>query len=533
MPPARTPKRSAARLLPAVLLLLAAAGCARYNTFYNAEKAFSDAEHVREERIKAGDDVTKPTNVQVQDYRRTIQKCQKLLENYPGHSLSDDALFLMGKSHHRLQEYNASIEQLDLLFTNFPTTPYAEEALFLQAANHMFNGNVDRSNDYLEQLRDRFPESRFQAEALRVRGENAFALERWETARESYAAFVDTHPDDERAGEVGLELGQALWRLGEYGEAARRLEAAAPRAREREDAFLARLLRARSLIRLGQTQRADSLLNAVSPEAAVHDADGMVAVARAELQLAEGDADGALSTLTTIPDAWLLGDVAYLAGELRGALHLERWELEEAAEQYRIAARGGRVLEDPEGVKRLDRELARYITSEDRLDAATAEERPDLLLTQANVLLFTLDRPRLALDRYLEVAEAAEADSLAAVRGLYGAVAVYRDRLGMPDSASVHAERLLATYPESPQALVLSEGGQVDLYARLLAREKEAALLALAAESDTSAARPGPEATAPDRPRPGPELLPDDGGRRSYWRLRKLERNRNAGLLSG
>ncbi|MCB1150752.1 tetratricopeptide repeat protein, partial [bacterium] len=194
----------------AALLLAGLSGCARFNTYYNAEKAFSDAEHVREERIKTGDDVTKATNVQAEDYRRTIQKCRKLLENYPGHSLSDDCLFLMGKSHHRLQEYNASIEQLDLLFTNFPATPYAEEALFLQAANHMFNGNVDRSNDYLEQLRDRFPESRFQAEALRVRGENAFALERWETASESYAAFVDTHPDDERAGEVGLDLGQAL-----------------------------------------------------------------------------------------------------------------------------------------------------------------------------------------------------------------------------------------------------------------------------------------------------------------------------------
>lgn len=534
---ARIPSRSSAPRrsfrLAGLLCLAVLCGCARYNTFYNAEKSFGDAEHVRSERLKAGEDVVKPTNVQAEDYRRTIQKCRKLLENYPGHSLSDDALFLMGKAHHRLQEYNSSIEQLDLLSQNFPANPFQEEVLYLQAANHMFGGNVGRSNDYLEQLRAHYPASRFQAEALRVRGENAFALERWETARVSYSEFVDGHPDDERAGEVGLDLGRALWKLGEYEEAARRLEAAAPRAREREDDFQARLLRARCLIKLGEFARADSLLGAVAPEAALHGAEGMVAVGRAELQLAQGDDDGALSTLTTMPDTWQRGDVPALAGELRGALHLARWDLDQAAEQYRLAARGGRVTQDPDGVKLLDKELARYITTEDRLDAANSEQRPALLLTQANVLHFTLDRPRLALDRYLEVAEAAQTDTLSTVRGLFGAARIYRDLLGLPDSAAIYEERLIAEFPASPQALVLSEGAQLDLYAYLREREREAALLAAAAAPEVPAPETGGPAVEPGGPEPGPTLPALEEGRRSFWRLRKLEHNRNAGLLSG
>ena len=110
------------RLLLAVLLLVALAGCAKYNTYYNAKKAFDQAELVRTEAIRKHEDPPKPAGLQKTDYETAIQKAQKVLDEYPGHDLTDDALFLQAKAWHRLESYRMSIRKLDLLFRNFPAT---------------------------------------------------------------------------------------------------------------------------------------------------------------------------------------------------------------------------------------------------------------------------------------------------------------------------------------------------------------------------------------------------------------------------
>ena len=87
-----------------------------------------------------------------QDYQQAIKKAQKILDEYPGHSLTDDALFLQGKSYQRIASYRMSIRKLDLLFTNFPQTPYLEESIFLQAVNYLMLGDAGRSQDLLDRL---------------------------------------------------------------------------------------------------------------------------------------------------------------------------------------------------------------------------------------------------------------------------------------------------------------------------------------------------------------------------------------------
>ncbi len=139
----------------------------------------------------------------------------------------------------------------------------------------------------------------------------------------------------------------------------------------------------------------------------------------------------------------------------------------------------------------------------------------------ANVLLFALERPRLALDGYLEVAAAAPQDSAAAVRGLFGAALVYRDRLGLPDSAAVFDAQLQAVFPQSPQAFVAREGAEGDLYAYLTELDARRREVDLAAGPSSQA---GPDiigAADLDGERPAPAPVP--GGRRSHWRDRKLQ----------
>jgi thioredoxin-like negative regulator of GroEL len=416
-----------------------------------------------------------------------------------------------------------SISKLDLLLSNFPATKYLEEALYLQAVNHLLIGDAGGSSDYLSQLRNQFPDSRFQAAALKAGGDNAITLERWAEARDSYSQYLAVHTGTEEAPRVGLNLARCHWELQEYEAAQARIEAVlASGTEDKLLLFESRLLLARVLSRLGRYDESASLTDQLDDEAEVYQKDGEVALAKAEDLIARGRPEEAAPLIETIPSEWKIGAVAARSGEMLGRIYLDQWRIEEAQEQYRLAAGNPTVLDDPDGVRIINTELARYILAEQRLDTAREDQAPTHKLTKANVLLFYLDRPRLALDLYLEVADAAAADSSAAVRGLYGAALVYGGYLALPDSADVMAARLVAEYPASPHThMATTAAAERDLYAYLMELDRrEAAQLA--------AAGPGLEtASGPDgvRDEERPDAVADDSVRRSRWRLRKLLRN--------
>jgi len=511
--------RNLAALLLAPALLAAGAGCARFNTFYNARKAFTTAEIVREDRIKQGQDPATPTPQQAQEYQRCIKKCQIILDEYPGHALTDDALFLMAKAYHRLESHRMAITQLNLLISNFPATPHLEEALYLQAVSHLLVGDAAGSGSYLSQLEQAFPESEFQAEALRVGGENALALEAWADARDRFRDYLDLHAGREEAAAVGNKLARCYWELGEFEEARARLEAVVAVDGDKSQLFDARLLQARCLTRLGRLDEADELVSRLKEEAELYGKDGVTALAQAEVLIARDKPEEAAALLEALPAEWRAGEVPARLAEMLGGIYLSQWKIEEARQQYRDALRNANVLQDEERCRRLDAELNRYLAADQRLGSAAEDQKPALRLTMANVLLFALERPRLALDAYLEVAAAP--DSAAAVRGLYGAALVYRDHLGLPDSAAAYLARLQDEYPESPQAFVLREGEEGDLYTYLTGLEARRREMELAAGAVPDAGPGAVEATSPGGERPAPP--PPAGGRRSHWRDRKLQ----------
>ena len=199
--------------------LLMMGGCSpRWNTLYNANQAFKRAEQARDEAIREGRDVAQAVQSQRQNYMQAVEKAQKALDMFPGHSASDEALFLQGKSHHRLASYRMSIRQFDLLFTNFPRTKFMEESLFLQAINYLMINDAARSQTMLDLLERQFPDSRFQADALRASGDNAFALQDWEGAALVLTRYLERYPRAEGWDLGSLQLAEALWELDRCGE---------------------------------------------------------------------------------------------------------------------------------------------------------------------------------------------------------------------------------------------------------------------------------------------------------------------------
>ncbi|MCB1182730.1 tetratricopeptide repeat protein [bacterium] len=450
------------------LVLLVVAGCAKYNTFFNAKRSFEDAEAVREDYIKRHEDPPRPAGAQRADYEAAIRKSQKILDEYPGHSLTDDALFLQAKAHHRLEAYRQSIRKLNLLFQNFPATEYEEEALYIQALNYLLIGAVDSSQEYLDRLARNFPDSRYQAETRRVSGDNAYSLERWEEAAEAYREYLKLDSDRAERDRIGLKLAECYWELGEYYPAAEILQDVSQETASAELGFRARLLRGRVHVRMNDFEIVELLVRQLRAEAEIYQAQGEVALLEAESLIAQGKIDEAAPLLENMPTEWETPEVKARAAEIMGDVYLSRGEWEQSREKFTAAVARRDALDDEEHVRRMNETLKDFLAAEQALPDAKGERVAQLKLLQANALLFGFERPHMAASLYAEAAADTAADDAIAARALYGGFVTYRDHLALPDSAAIFRGELTARYPESPQAYEAATEGESNLYGYLL-----------------------------------------------------------------
>jgi len=453
-------------------LILVLVGCAKYNTFYNAKRSFDSAEHVREEAIRRHEDPPKPIGTQKSDYDEAIKKAQKVLDEYPGHSLTDDALFLQAKSYYRLESYRMSIRKFDLLFTNFPQTPYLEEALYLTALDYLLIGAVDRSQEYLDRLAKRYPKSKYQAETRKVSGDNSFAMEDWEAAAENYRGYLELDAEIEERDRIGLKLAVCYWELEDYVSAAEVLQEVSNNTTSADLGFRAKLLRARVHVRMGDFEVVDLLLVELRKQAPVYKAEGEVLLVEAESLVKQGKGDEASPLLENMPVEWETPVVKARAADLLGYLYLERGDWEEARTRFQTAMLKRNELDDEDRTRRLTANLRDYLAA----DAALPDAQPDriagLKLLQANAMLFGFEHPGVAADLYIQAAADTAADSTVSARALYGAYLTYDQYLDNPDSASIFARELEEKYPDSPQAFEVRSGQSSNLLGYLLARQE-------------------------------------------------------------
>ncbi len=91
--------------------------CAYFNTFYNAQQYFEQAEKLRLESVGE-----KPPPKAVDAYAKVIEKCKKILEKYPNSKYSAAVLLLMGKARFYRREYRLA----ETVFRQYQET-YPEE----------------------------------------------------------------------------------------------------------------------------------------------------------------------------------------------------------------------------------------------------------------------------------------------------------------------------------------------------------------------------------------------------------------------
>lgn len=100
------------------------AGCAYFNTFYNAQSYYQQGRKL----------ITNDTLVVDSDlFDKAIEKSVNVIVKYPRSQWVDDALFIMGASYYYKGDYNRALEKLDVLVATYPGSRNYNNALYYRA----------------------------------------------------------------------------------------------------------------------------------------------------------------------------------------------------------------------------------------------------------------------------------------------------------------------------------------------------------------------------------------------------------------
>ncbi len=205
------------------LVFFGASGCVYFNTFYNAQKYYRQAEKARqkheeqhaswelEEGATEDYQVPRPQNAD-QLYDQAARKASRVLERYKESELVDDAMFLLGRSFYWRSEYLRAIQAFRDLETNFPDSEYFNRARYWRALC-MEKQRIDSEAQQLYRALVEEAEEETAAQAGWRLGEMAYANEDYVAAAQEYRSALDAFPDASIRAALLLRLGSSLLAL--------------------------------------------------------------------------------------------------------------------------------------------------------------------------------------------------------------------------------------------------------------------------------------------------------------------------------
>ena len=158
------------------LAFLLVNGCAYFNTFYNAQNYYEEAEKLRLQK----EGKSMPISA-IDKYGKTIQKCQKVLKEYPESKFRIDAILLMSKAWFYRQDYDLALENLKIVVDE-GTDIQTEEANYWRAICKWKKGNSQSGINELTTLLERSTSKDIQSKCHLSLAEILNELKNYETA---------------------------------------------------------------------------------------------------------------------------------------------------------------------------------------------------------------------------------------------------------------------------------------------------------------------------------------------------------------
>jgi TolA-binding protein/outer membrane protein OmpA-like peptidoglycan-associated protein len=262
------------------LLVVIAAGCAYYNTFYNARTYYRAG--VRQEDLNQ--EAAAKTS-----FDKAIEKSALVIKQWPRSRWVDDALFLVGMSYYHEASYAKAVRHFDQLVLAFPGSGHVPEAQLYRGLSLLADKQYGAARVVLDEVRQRYPRlgdvaafyvaksfldrdepekgveslavfttryprSRLYRQALVALADGNLKLKRYAEADSQYSRIVRVASDPRERAQAQLRVAACQYELGQHSEAIRQVEDLLGRFPELDDE--ANLIMGKSLVESGRATEA-------------------------------------------------------------------------------------------------------------------------------------------------------------------------------------------------------------------------------------------------------------------------------------
>lgn len=208
---------------------------AYFNTFYNAQRAFDDAEQEvlksrREFLERAGQNraFVIPSSARSK-FQTSIEKNSKVLSFYADSKWVDDALFMIGKAYAYMEDDVRAERKFQELATQFPNSEMLPESRLWLARGYLRQKNYASGIKTLEELTasSRTADAELAGDASYELAQYYFSQKQYQLAAKNYRQAAELVTDDELLTQVHFQLGKCSVELQQYAQAMTSFEEAA------------------------------------------------------------------------------------------------------------------------------------------------------------------------------------------------------------------------------------------------------------------------------------------------------------------
>ena len=454
-------------------------GCAYYNTFYNARKAFKEGERIRLNQ-QTPDGRIHP--MAVASYERAIENAGLVLRDHSGSALVDDALVLIGDIRAIREQYPQAIKRYEQVLRLFPDSELVPHCLFSLGRSYFHAGEPVQADGLLDRFIGEYPGSDRSPDAYMLRGKIAFGDGRYEEAVTRFEAFLATHPGDGRQAEALYYIARSSLELNRFDGARDLFERVIAQARTKTLRYQAGFMVGESLRREGEHGAALAVFESLLERRDYADYRPEVMLAMAACQAGLGRLEAATSRYAAIvsgfeDDRDYGEEVAQAMYEL-AELYRNTGRLELAERHYADALRKSpreyRVRKEAERKNRAIRELRRLNGNLENMSSAlasaTAKARENggpshssnaarfmenvvgIRFQLAEHYLFQLDMADSALSQYRSI-ESESGDPVPAARAAFARAWVLDEVAGDPARANAVYDTITKQYAGTDHAV--------------------------------------------------------------------------------
>lgn len=196
-------------------LLYTITGCAYYNVYYNAQKAYNEA--LKQVENSSSTDISPEAKAR---FDLAIEKASKVLQLYPGSRWADDALIMIGRSYYFQGNFPDAIEKFEELFSVFPDSKFVPEARSLYSKTLLNEGKFDLAEIELNEIIEADTKEKFKSEAYLSLAELRYFRDDYDGAIELYKRILIDIKDKKIKAEAQLKIAESYFENERYDLAA-------------------------------------------------------------------------------------------------------------------------------------------------------------------------------------------------------------------------------------------------------------------------------------------------------------------------